>query len=86
MNPITYCAAIASLQGLCGATAVNHIVSLAIGGTNDPSSLAPVCRHCNDAKSTAEKRFIARGYDTIDVMRDTDLADWTTSPANIAVV
>lgn len=44
MNPITYSPAIASLQGLCGATAVNHMVSLAIGGTNDPSSLAPVCR------------------------------------------
>jgi hypothetical protein len=57
---------------------VDHIIALAIGGTNDPVNLAPACSDCNDAKSTAEKRFLAKRYDLADVMRDPALAEWIT--------
>ncbi|WP_220149783.1 HNH endonuclease [Sphingomonas aracearum] len=59
-----------------GATVLDHIVALALGGTDDPANLAPTCTDCNDAKSTAEKRFLAKGYDLADVTRDPHLADW----------
>lgn len=61
-----------------GATVLDHVVALALGGTDDPANLAPACTDCNDAKSTAEKRFLARGYDLADVTRDPDLGDWIT--------
>lgn len=55
---------------------VDHIVALSLGGTDDPANLAPSCTSCNNAKATVEKRFIARGYDHADVMRDPDLGEW----------
>lgn len=61
-----------------GATVVDHIIALGIGGTNDPANLASAGTDCNDAKSTAEKRFLAKGYDVVDVMRDPEFADWIT--------
>jgi 5-methylcytosine-specific restriction endonuclease McrA len=61
-----------------GATVVDHVIALALGGSNDPENLAPACTDCNDAKSTDEKRFLARGYDLADVMRDPAMADWIT--------
>jgi 5-methylcytosine-specific restriction protein A len=55
---------------------LDHIIALSLGGTNDPANLAPACTDCNDEKSTAEKRFLAMGYDFADVTRDPHLADW----------
>lgn len=55
---------------------LDHVVGLALGGSNDPGNLAPACRSCNDAKATAEKRFLAAGYDLIDIERDHHLSDW----------
>ena len=66
-----------------GATVLDHIVALALGGTDDPANLAPACTDCNDAKSTSEKRFFAKGYDVADVMRDPGLADWLARAAII---
>lgn len=66
-----------------GATVLDHIVALALGGTEDPANLAPSCTPCNDAKSTDEKRFLARGYDLADLMRDPGLADWLARAAII---
>lgn len=61
-----------------GATVVDHIVALSLGGSNDPANLAPSCTDCNDAKATDEKRFLAKGYDLADVMRDPVMSDWIT--------
>lgn len=61
---------------VAAATVLDHIVALALGGSNEPGNLAPACRSCNDAKATAEKRFLAKAYDLLDLMRDPDLAEW----------
>lgn len=61
-----------------GATVLDHIVALALGGSDDAANLAPACTDCNDAKSTDEKRFLARSYDLADLMRDPAMADWIT--------
>lgn len=61
-----------------GATVLDHIIALSLGGTDDPANLAPACTDCNDAKSTAEKRFLAKSFDLADVMRDPVLGDWIT--------
>lgn len=66
-----------------GATVIDHIIALSLGGSNDPANLAPSCTACNDAKSTAERRFLAKGYDVADVMRDPGLADWLARAAII---
>jgi len=55
---------------------VDHIVALALGGSNDPSNLAPACTDCNDAKSTDEKRFLAKRYNLADLMCNPAMADW----------
>ncbi|KQO06916.1 HNH endonuclease [Sphingomonas sp. Leaf242] len=66
---------------ITAATVTDHIIALALGGTNDTSNLAPACRDCNDRKSTDEKRFIAKRYDLVDVMRDRALAVWIAHAA-----
>jgi 5-methylcytosine-specific restriction protein A len=55
---------------------IDHIVALALGGNNDAANLAPACVECNAAKGQVEQRFVARGYDMVDIMRDPDLAGW----------
>ncbi len=64
-----------------GAAVIDHIVALSLGGTDDPANLAPSCSDCNDAKSTAEKRFLVKGYDVADLMREPAMADWITRAA-----
>ncbi|WP_432215188.1 HNH endonuclease signature motif containing protein [Sphingobium yanoikuyae] len=59
------------------ATLIDHIVALSLGGSNDRSNLAPACADCNAAKGRVEQRFVSRGYDVADVMRDPELAGWT---------
>lgn len=61
-----------------GATVVDHIVALSLCGSDDPANHAPFCTDCNDAKATDEKRFLAKGYDLTDVIRDPAIADWIT--------
>ena len=36
----------------CGnpASAIDHIIPLALGGTDDPENLVPACKHCNSVK------------------------------------
>jgi hypothetical protein len=51
-----------------GDTVADHIIALVLD--------ALASTECNDAKSTVEKRFIAKGSDTMDVMHDPELADW----------
>lgn len=75
LNTEPLCRYCRSMRLVRGATVVDHIIALGIGGTNDPANLASACTDCNDAKSTAEKRFLAKGYDVVDVMRDPVLAD-----------
>ncbi|WP_375292756.1 hypothetical protein, partial [Sphingomonas melonis] len=54
------------------------IQTVIVDGPLRRGQLTPACTDCNDAKSTAEKRFLARGYDLADVTRDPDLGDWIT--------
>ena len=58
------------------ATVLDHIVALALAGSNDGTNLAPACRACNDAKSTDEKRYLAGWYDFGDISHDPALAEW----------
>ena len=39
---------------LAGATEVDHIVPVSLGGTDDPSNLAAICSPCHAKKSSAE--------------------------------
>ncbi len=61
---------------ITGADVLDHRVSLALAGTNDEANLIPACEACNSKKGTAERKFIARGYDSRDIMFDPDLAYW----------
>jgi 5-methylcytosine-specific restriction protein A len=61
---------------IVGASVVDHIVALSLGGSNDRSNLAPACKSCNDRKSAVERRFARRGFDARDIMLDPDLAGW----------
>lgn len=45
---------------IAAATEVDHIVALALGGTEDPDNLQPVCATCNDEKAAAEVRQLAK--------------------------
>ena len=58
------------------ATILDHIVALALEGSNDGTNLAPACRPCNDAKSTDEKRYLAAGYAPGDIIHDPALSQW----------
>ena len=60
---------------------MDHIIGLSLGGSNDSANLAPSCTDCNDAKATDEKRFLAKGYDLADLMRDPATADWINRAA-----
>lgn len=55
---------------------LDHIIALALAGSNEGTNLAPACRACNDAKSTDEKRYLAGGYDPGDISHDPALAAW----------
>ncbi len=80
------CARILVLEPLCRycrhdgritpARVVDHIVALALAGSNDAGNLAPACARCNDAKGRVEARFVRRGHDVRDIMADIELADW----------
>lgn len=43
------------------AVQVDHVVSLARGGTDDPSNLQAICKACHDVKTQREARGAARG-------------------------
>lgn len=58
------------------ATVLDHIIALALAGSNEGTNLAPACCACNDAKSTDEKRYLAGGYDPGDIIHDPALAEW----------
>lgn len=58
------------------ATVLDHIIALAIGGTDTPDNLAPACRDCNAAKARDEQRFIARRSDLSIAAFDPMLATW----------
>lgn len=64
-------------QGMVvAATVLDHIVALALGGSNDPGNLAPACQRCNSEKAKAEQAFLAKGFDLADVRADHQLRDW----------
>ncbi|WP_201780617.1 HNH endonuclease [Sphingomonas sp. Leaf257] len=58
------------------ATILDHIVALALGGTNDIANLAPACRACNDAKAVIEARYAMRGHDITSISLDPQLGEW----------
>jgi len=37
------------------ATAVDHVIPLSEGGSDDPSNLQPICESCHAAKSAADR-------------------------------
>ena len=55
---------------------VDHIIALGLGGTKDAGNLVSACAPCNAAKAADEMRFLARGYNVADVVRDWALAAW----------
>jgi hypothetical protein len=58
------------------ATLCDHIICLALNGSNDRSNLTSSCARCNSEKAKAEAAFIRRGYDMRDIMNDPDLSSW----------
>jgi hypothetical protein len=58
------------------ATIADHILALALGGSNDRANLAPACKACNDAKGVDETRYLNRGYALASVRFDPALAEW----------
>lgn len=58
------------------ATIADHILALALGGSNDRANLAPACHDCNDAKGRDETRYLKRGYALASVQFDPALAEW----------
>lgn len=61
---------------ITAATVIDHIIALALGGSNDAANLAPACVDCNASKGRVEQRFVSRGYDVVDVMQEPELAGW----------
>lgn len=58
------------------AAILDHVISLSLGGTNDPANLAPACRQCNDAKALDERRCVARGYTEREARLDPAMREW----------
>lgn len=55
---------------------VDHIVALSLGGDNEPDNLCPSCTACNDAKSKAERAYLAKRFDPQDILFDPNLSPW----------
>lgn len=65
------------------ATVLDHLVSLALGGSNDASNLVPACHPCNAAKAVDEQRYLQCGYDTRDLACDPAMREWMRLAAPI---
>ncbi|MGC5796965.1 HNH endonuclease [Sphingomonas sp. NFX23] len=61
---------------IVAATILDHVVALALGGTNDPANLAPACLDCNTDKARAEMRYLRSGHDVRFVRHDPELGGW----------
>lgn len=61
---------------IVAATILDHIIALALGGTNDPDNLAPACLDCNTDKARAEQAYLRKGYDVRFVASDPELGRW----------
>ncbi|WP_167397655.1 HNH endonuclease signature motif containing protein [Sphingomonas faeni] len=67
---------------IVAATILDHIIALALGGTNDPDNLAPACLDCNTEKAKAEQRYLRAGHDVRFVASDPALGRWLTLAGN----
>lgn len=61
---------------ITAATILDHILALALGGSNHPGNLAPACQPCNAAKGRIEQRLATQGYTARDAALDPELHEW----------
>lgn len=73
-NPLcTYCM---GRGHVTPADVVDHILALALAGSNDRTNLTPACTPCNSEKGRDEARYLGRGYALASVRFDPALAEW----------
>lgn len=63
-----YCGAMAGSDGV--ELAIDHVVSVAEGGTNHPDNLVTACRRCNGGKHARSLRSVPTPQDVVDRVRN----------------
>lgn len=61
---------------ITAATVLDHVLALALGGSNHPGNLAPACQPCNAAKGRIEQRLATQGYTGPDAALDPEMGEW----------